>query len=638
VPGLDIDLHLDELRHIPVRHIRRRVACLGIVRCRCRRFIPVLHDRRALFIVPFLKRDFSGFLDRVTGHERHARGRCAAGVVRFAGIMADKLDLFDRHAHRLGGHLHEHGMRALSHVCPSLAHDHALDLRLAVNLDSDPVPLIRAERKTDVLEAHRHANSAPFGRVCRLLNRHSLPSLGGLLPVVALPRPVGQHPVECNARRQRRPHRHNAPLAQHVPRANFDRVHAQGFGQLVHLAFRRKCALRPAKAAERPTRNVVGVDPVRIHLDVRDLVGAGDHQVRVAQHFGRGVGVSAGIAVHLSFGSDHLAVARGPPLRPDHRRMALVMAQDRFLAAPDDLHRAPQFHRRQPQHNLDRHILTPAERAANGRIDDPHLLLGQTQRVRDLLAVFVHPLPGHQDGHPAAVVDIAQAGLRLEIGVLLEPGAVFALDNHVRLIPGRVHIAMPDAVMDQHVVPGMGMQLGRAVGHSVEHIEHPRQVFVFDLDELHGSGGRFFRVCHHQRHLIRQAAHDIRAFLGTPRPAQHGLIGYAQPVLIDGHILGRENRHHAGIGFGTAGIDLRDPRVDAVRKPDFHPQLAVHVDIARIRRLTGHLPDRIHAARALADSVILFAHASPYSLRQTLRLSPSTNAIFYAAVRVSSPL
>jgi hypothetical protein len=62
---------------------------------------------------------------------------------------------------------------------------------------------------------------------------------------------------------------------------------------------------------------------------------------------------------------------------------------------------------RQGQHDLHRHILAPAKGPADGRIDDPHLLERQPQRVGDLLLVFVRPLPGHLHGHPAFFIDIA---------------------------------------------------------------------------------------------------------------------------------------------------------------------------------------------------------------------------------------
>ena len=77
---------------------------------------------------------------------------------------------------------------------------------------------------------------------------------------------------------------------------------------------------------------------------------------------------------------------------------------------------------RERQRDLHRHVLAAAERAADGRVDHPHLLDRQVQRVRDRLLVDVRPLARDLDRHPARLVDVGDAGLRLEVRVLLQPG------------------------------------------------------------------------------------------------------------------------------------------------------------------------------------------------------------------------
>src|SRR5258708_21973381 len=108
----------------------------------------------------------------------------------------------------------------------------------------------------------------------------------------------------------------------------------------------------------------------------------------------------------------------------NEKLVALVVADDRLFTAPDDLDRPAeaalgQAHGRQGQHNLHRHILTAAKRAANRGVDDANLIWRQLERMGNLELVFMRPLPGHLDGDAAGLVYGAEAGLGLEEGMLL---------------------------------------------------------------------------------------------------------------------------------------------------------------------------------------------------------------------------
>ena len=79
--------------------------------------------------------------------------------------------------------------------------------------------------------------------------------------------------------------------------------------------------------------------------------------------------------------------------------MALVVPDDRLLPAPfaADGPGHPGLlepHRSQGHHNLQAHVLLPAERPADRPIDDPYLLDRQVERVGHLFLVFVSPLAG----------------------------------------------------------------------------------------------------------------------------------------------------------------------------------------------------------------------------------------------------
>jgi hypothetical protein len=109
-------------------------------------------------------------------------------------------------------------------------------------------------------------------------------------------------------------------------------VHAQRLGQLVHLALGGERPLRPAKAAERAAGHVVGRHGVAVHMGVGNLVGAGHHQIGVAQHLGAGIGVGPAVEDEFGLDSRQLAVLCRPPLGCHPRLVALVVADDTLLA------------------------------------------------------------------------------------------------------------------------------------------------------------------------------------------------------------------------------------------------------------------------------------------------------------------
>ena len=70
---------------------------------------------------------------------------------------------------------------------------------------------------------------------------------------------------------------HYRVVGDHVAQSQFDRVHAERFGQFVDLHLGGKGALWPTKAAECAAGEMIGVDRIRINGDVVNLIGARDH-------------------------------------------------------------------------------------------------------------------------------------------------------------------------------------------------------------------------------------------------------------------------------------------------------------------------------------------------------------------------
>jgi hypothetical protein len=79
---------------------------------------------------------------------------------------------------------------------------------------------------------------------------------------------------------------------------------------------------------------------------------------------------------------------------------------------------------------------------------DPYLVLGQAQARRDLAAVGVQPLGGHEQVHAAVVGGHGQAGLRAEEGLILHADLILAGHHHGRDGAG---VPATDPDVPQHV-------------------------------------------------------------------------------------------------------------------------------------------------------------------------------------------
>ncbi len=174
---------------------------------------------------------------------------------------------------------------------------------------------------------------------------------------------------------------------------------SEGVREARHHALGGELRLGRAEAAERATRDVVGVDGVAIHADVGDLVAAGGEERGDLRHLDAGGGIGAAVGDDLGLDGGDRAVLARAPAAAHADRMALVVADDRFLAAPDERDRAAQLPRGEREQMLDREVFASTERPADGGVADDHLLFGQLEHRGDLAAVLVQPLPGRLDDH-----------------------------------------------------------------------------------------------------------------------------------------------------------------------------------------------------------------------------------------------
>ena len=239
-------------------------------------------------------------------------------------------------------------------------------------------------------------------------------------------------------------------LPQGVDAADVYGIHAQRFGQLVHLAFDGKGSLRRAEASKCPARRGVGVHDVRVDGSVRQFVRPTEAEVQVSHHLVRGVVVRPRIEPRLRLRRGDLAVAIRTPARPDAPPMALVVANDRLLARP--LHRHGPLNSSlgeaecgKRQDDLQRHVLPAAEGTADGGISHPNSFLRQRQCMRDLFAVLMHPLPGDLDVDGAIGVNPRRACFGLKICVLLVRHFVRRFDRDRSRGPTRFEVALAGA-------------------------------------------------------------------------------------------------------------------------------------------------------------------------------------------------
>ncbi len=108
------------------------------------------------------------------------------------------------------------------------------------------------------------------------------------------------------------------------------------------------------------------------------------------------------------------------------RGVAMDVADEGLRAPVDDAHRAARVQREQRAMHLHREILAAAEGAADAGQVDAHLLGGEAEAGRDLVAVDVQPLRRHVDVDSTLSIGHRKARLRAEEGLVLDADLVAA--------------------------------------------------------------------------------------------------------------------------------------------------------------------------------------------------------------------
>ena len=305
--------------------------------------------------------------------------------------------------------------------------------------------VVEAFRVGEVLEADREADAALHAFAARRVpgaagqaDRRARQLLRlGLAQSRAAADDLGhrQRARDPLSRRQR------AAGVERVQQAQLHGIDLERLRELVHLRLGGEAGLDGAEPAHRAARRIVREDARRLDQRVRNRIRAARERRRVRGHRGRARRVRAAVEQDLHAHADEPAVPRRAVLGANARRVPVHVTRERLLPVVDHLHGAARVQREQRRVDLDRQVLAAAERAADAGEVDPHLLLGQAEARRDLLAVDVQPLRGDVDVDAALGVRDGEPRLRSEERLILAAELVLAFDDDVAL---RVGVAVDD--------------------------------------------------------------------------------------------------------------------------------------------------------------------------------------------------
>ena len=312
----------------------------------------------------------------------------------------------------LDGDLERHGVHALAHLGPAVAH---LDDAVLAEVDDRLGDLLEAVPEAAVLqtEPQTHGLAGRDGFVVVRLHRVEA-GFGSEAAVV--------HDLA------RAPH---LARMDHVALAHLPAADANELGEAVHAALHGELGLVGPEPAERAAHGVVRTDRRGVHGDRRQPIRPARMPGGSFDDLHADARVGPGIADHLDLHPGQLAGVGTADrvLHPD--RMALGVHAEALLPGERALHRTLQEPGRQRGVGLVRHVLLAAEGTAVRDELDGHLIVADAEHGCDLVAVVPHTLAAGVHVQAAVVTDHGERALGLEEGVL-DPLGLERLGDHVR--------------------------------------------------------------------------------------------------------------------------------------------------------------------------------------------------------------
>ena len=377
------------------------------------------------------------------------------------------------------------------------------------------------------------------------------------------------------------------------------RRHADGLCAFLRVALVGKRGLRHAVAAHRAGRGPVGEDGIGVALKV----GAGIMLVERAQRLChdrvavRGVGALVGEAFDLLGGDGAVFAQPRDDMRADG--VADTVGDEGLLARAVELDTAAAHLRAAPgAQRLIQRVLLVAEAAADVRLDDADVAPRAADGLTDDAADDVRDLRGA--GHDqTAVLLVAEAAVVLDVAVLDRRRLVPALDlNKAGLLDGFRVVACGGGRVLEDVVGELLVQLGRAGLHGLLHVEHERQLLVFDLDGAHGLHGRDL--------VLRDDGTDVVAVVAHV-PVEQVPVGDVLVRRIHrprvtggrerdvGHVEAGQDLHDAGDLLRLADVDRLDEAVRDGRVLDPDEQRILRGQIIIVFCPAGRLVEGVDA-------------------------------------------
>ena len=316
--------------------------------------------------------------------------------------------------------------------------------------------------------------------------------------------------------------------------------------------------------------------------------------------------VAAGVEAARADVEHDLGVERGQravALRAEpHRDLARVaprVAHELLRARQLEAHRAAGQHR-QPRGVVNDPLRARlgAEAAAHALHDDPHLVLLEPERLRELALDVPHALRGLVDGEPRAV-PLRDAAAGLDVDVVLGRQRVAALADQVRLGESTLDVAAlahVDRLLDV-ALRGAARRPGPA--------RAGRPGFMASRG-VRAAGSTSYstsmrpRACDRDVDGLRGDHRDLLTGVGDVR-RERGL-GDHVPVGVPARgVLAGEHRVHAGQGGRARRVHAADARVRVRAAQDLGVQHARPRHVGGVHRGAGHLLERVAAVDRAAD-------------------------------------
>ena len=412
----------------------------------------------------------------------------------------------------------------------------------------------------------------------------------------------------------------NLAVGQHLARlnrvliANLPRIQTDLLGQQVDQALERKLGLAHAKAAEGTGRRVVGVVAKAANVGVLVLVGADGMRAGALEHRAAQRRVGAGVKVDLAVQTGKVALGVAAQRKGAVHGRTLGMESKRLGARELALHRTLELICGERGQVLDGHVLLAAKAATHEHGLDDHALglVVPAKHVGALFARIVGTLVGrlHLD---AVLIREGHGALGLQEG-MLGKGRGKALRHGKRALGQRLggitarHVAaLAHVVLELHgIAKGKEavVQARGVFGPGLDNVAHGLQRLVVNLYELLGLLECRLVLGNHQYDGVAHAAGDV------------ALGDHDVPVLdkmadlVDRHVLGAQDAHHAGQGLGLGGIDGEHAgaRILGAHGAGVgQTRLIELVDVVGILALAEHLLAHVDTEGALAHAVVVAA-------------------------------